>query len=375
MKARVDLAGVGGDDHPLDQHVRALLHQLAVLERARLGLVGVADQVLLHVAVGQERDLAAHLEAGAAAAADARVHDLRQHVLGRHRQRLAQRLVAAAALVDLAACSAPARRCCRTGSFMSDLAFGGSDRGLRGASEFCAPGSTRAPVADLLVGQHGRPALQVLDDPAPRRRLQRADVLAVDRRHRRDVAGAQALERAHVDVSSLGGRCHHRLEQLVGAEQRARDVGAHVDVVVHGPAARSRACRRRSPPRSGTRASAAITPPPGRSPPASTSRARAWAACSAGIAAERRSGYLAIAASISARSSSGTGVVAGSGTAAGSLVRSTASSQPGTRDPWPKRGTGIAAGLYVERHSSVDASEDRVEHRQRGDQVGDVGVL
>jgi hypothetical protein len=81
--------------------VRALLHQLAVLEGARLGLVGVADQVLDHVAVGQERDLAPHLEPGAAAAADARVHDLRQHVLGGHAQRPAQHLVAAAALVDL----------------------------------------------------------------------------------------------------------------------------------------------------------------------------------------------------------------------------------------------------------------------------------
>ena len=69
----------------------------------------------------------------------------------------------------------------------------------------------------------------------------------------------------------------------------------------------------------------------------------AWAACSAGIAAERRSGYLAIAVSISRRRSSGTGVVAGSGITAGALVRSTASSQPGTREPWPKRGTRPAS--------------------------------
>ena len=45
----------------------------------------------------------------------------------------------------------------------------------------------------------------------------------------------------------------------------------------------------------------------------------AWAACSAGIAAERRSGYLAIAVSISRRRSSGTGVFAGSGIDRGSL--------------------------------------------------------
>ncbi len=97
----VDLTRIGGDGDALDEHVRALLHQLAVLERPRLGLVGVADQVLDHVAVGQEGDLAPHLESGAAAAADARVHDLGQDVLGGHAQRLAQHLVAAAALVHL----------------------------------------------------------------------------------------------------------------------------------------------------------------------------------------------------------------------------------------------------------------------------------
>ena len=75
---------------------------------------------------------------------------------------------------------------------------------------------------------------------------------------------------------------------------------------------------------------------------------------------------------------------AGSGTTAGSLVRSTASSQPGTREPWPKRGTEresrpLAAREPVGsrgaiRSSSVDPAQDRVEHRQRRDQVGDVGV-
>jgi hypothetical protein len=58
-----------------------------------------------------------------------------------------------------------------------------------------------------------------------------------------------------------------------------------------------------------------------------------WAAASAGIAALRKSGYFAMCASISARSSGSTGVVAGSGISDGSFVRSTASSQPGTRDP------------------------------------------
>jgi hypothetical protein len=51
--------------------VRRLLHELAVLERAGLGLVGVADEELVHVALGQEGRLLAHGEARAAAAAHA----------------------------------------------------------------------------------------------------------------------------------------------------------------------------------------------------------------------------------------------------------------------------------------------------------------
>ena len=93
--------GVGGDHDPLEQHVRGLLHQLAVLEGAGLGLVGVAHQVLVHPALGQERDLLAHLKAGPPAPAQGGGFELVQHRFGRHRQRLAQRLVAAAAFVHL----------------------------------------------------------------------------------------------------------------------------------------------------------------------------------------------------------------------------------------------------------------------------------
>src|SRR5579875_3251889 len=113
------------------------------------------------------------------------------------------------------------------------------------------------------------------------------------------------------------------------------------------------------------------------------------------MVAERRSGYLAIAASMFARRSSGTGVL-GSGMSAGSLVRSTDSSQPGTREPWAKRGTcplvtrcpklirpsprarefraseTRKGGRAATSTSSVDPAEDRVEHGQRGDEVGDV---
>ena len=85
----------------LDEHVRALLHELAVLEGAGLGLVGVADEVLVHRALGQEGDLLAHREAGAAAPADGRHLELVQDLGGRHRERLAQGVVAAAARVHV----------------------------------------------------------------------------------------------------------------------------------------------------------------------------------------------------------------------------------------------------------------------------------
>src|SRR3712207_323425 len=96
-----------------------------------------------------------------------------------------------------------------------------------------------------------------------------------------------------------------------------------------------------------------------------------WTTKSAGMAAERTSGYLAMCASIAARTWSGTGVVAGSGTTAGSFVRSAASSHPGTREPCAKRRTWLGS---IAISSPVDPAEDRVEHRQRGDQIGDVAV-
>ena len=61
--------------------------------------------------------------------------------------------------------------------------------------------------------------------------LDRPDVDAVDGGHRRDVAGAEALEVADVDVGVLAVSCLDRGEQLVGPAQRARDVRADVDVV------------------------------------------------------------------------------------------------------------------------------------------------
>src|SRR4051794_27662873 len=69
-EAAVGARGSGGDGDPLDQLVGVLLEKLAVLESAWLGLVGVAAEVLVHVAAGQERRLLPHREAGAAATAE-----------------------------------------------------------------------------------------------------------------------------------------------------------------------------------------------------------------------------------------------------------------------------------------------------------------
>ncbi len=235
-----------------------LLHQLAVLERAWLGLVGVAHEVLGHVAVGQERDLAPHLEAGAAAAADARLHDLRQHVLGGHAQRPPQHVVAAAALVDLQRVQARLVDAVEEDRLHVSLSsLPGNSRGALGPGRSAATSASVRPavsarwgwsgaensvgippgggvrgaaVAQLLVREHGAPGVEVLDDPLGVGELQRADVLAVDRGHRPDVAGAQALERAHVDVLALGRR-RHRVVELVGAQDRAGDVRAHEYVV------------------------------------------------------------------------------------------------------------------------------------------------
>ena len=83
-EAAVGTGGARRDCDSLDQLVRVLLDQLAVLEGSRFGLVGVAAEVLVHVAARQEGGLLAHREAGAAAAAKARVLELLQDLLRRH---------------------------------------------------------------------------------------------------------------------------------------------------------------------------------------------------------------------------------------------------------------------------------------------------
>src|SRR5439155_5816043 len=84
------------DQHALDQRVRVTLEQVAVLERPRLALVGVDDEV--HgpgVGLRNERPLRAGREARAAEPAEVRGLDVLDDGRGLHRLGLGPRLVAA----------------------------------------------------------------------------------------------------------------------------------------------------------------------------------------------------------------------------------------------------------------------------------------
>ena len=79
--------GVRGDDHALDQLVRVLGEQVAVLEGAGLGFVRVADDVVrFAVLQGHERPLQARREARAAAPAQAGFLHLVDHGVRAHRK-------------------------------------------------------------------------------------------------------------------------------------------------------------------------------------------------------------------------------------------------------------------------------------------------
>ena len=86
------------DDDPLDQHVRVAQDDLAVLERARLGLVAIDHEVAVDT-LRQERRLATGGEASATTAAQVRRDHLVDELLARHAKRLAQRVVAAVLLI------------------------------------------------------------------------------------------------------------------------------------------------------------------------------------------------------------------------------------------------------------------------------------
>ena len=101
LAAEVDVAvlaagRVRGDRHRLDQRERIALEHHAVLERARLGFVGVADQVVRTSRLASDRlPLATHRERCPAAAEQLGVEDLAQHAVRAQLDRAPQRVVAA----------------------------------------------------------------------------------------------------------------------------------------------------------------------------------------------------------------------------------------------------------------------------------------
>ena len=98
----VHAEGVGGDGRPLDQLVRVALEQLAVLEGAGLGLVGVHHQVERRGVRARKPHLTPAGEAGPAPAPQVGRLHLGGHLLRGHLpQRPAQRLVAAGGQVAL----------------------------------------------------------------------------------------------------------------------------------------------------------------------------------------------------------------------------------------------------------------------------------
>ncbi|MPM97239.1 hypothetical protein SDC9_144412 [bioreactor metagenome] len=88
--------GVGGDQHAFEHLVRNRFHQRAVHERARVALVGVADQDLLRcVFGGEEAPLGSGREAAAAASAQAGELHFVHHFGGSHGKRAFEPVIAA----------------------------------------------------------------------------------------------------------------------------------------------------------------------------------------------------------------------------------------------------------------------------------------
>ena len=87
------------------------------------------------------------------------------------------------------------------------------------------------PLLQRLLGQHLLAGQQLLDRGRRLGRLQRAEVALVDRGHRRDVAGAEALEAGDEEVLVARGGGLEGVEQLVAAAHPAADVGADRDLV------------------------------------------------------------------------------------------------------------------------------------------------
>src|SRR5207248_11720939 len=92
--------GIAAQRHAFEHAVRLNFDQLAILECAGLGFVGIARDVLGAWLVGDEAPLGAAWEARAAAAPQPRGFDLLDDFVGRHRgERLAPAVIALLRLV------------------------------------------------------------------------------------------------------------------------------------------------------------------------------------------------------------------------------------------------------------------------------------
>ena len=211
--------------------MRHLRHHLAVLERARLRLVGVDDEVLrLRARAVDQRRLASHREAGAAAAAQVRRLQLRDQVVG-------------------ASSRAPsARRRSRRSPGTPRASSGRARPRLRAALH--VPARSSSTIAGDVV---------------------RADELAVavvDGDDGRVAAAAEALDGAEGDLAVLGRLARRdaelrleRVDDALRAGERARQVRCTPRRGASRPA-RGGTCRRRSRPPCSTRASRRARPPP-----------------------------------------------------------------------------------------------------------------
>ena len=244
-----DLEGVGRDQHALEDLVRVALYEHVVLEGRRLRLVAVDDEVGQRV-LAQHRPLAPGREAGAAPPEQAGRVDLGRHRLGRHGQRLAQRLVAAGgqvALNGVAVVVAEARR--------ND--FGGVRDG-HGLRLFSAAWAARAVWASAAAARSRTMAWRSTCRPAA---AAHAHQRAVGRHGVGQPAGAQVVEqlvealgrlRAHVAVVDLHAGRAVAVGQALGFVQREDAVGrrpAGPDAErrlrrARAARARHRACRR-----------------------------------------------------------------------------------------------------------------------------------
>ena len=222
------------DQAALDQPVRDAQHDLAVLERARLGLVRVDGQVARLPRVRRdEARLAARREerrrrgrAGSTRAAR------RSTACGSIAARLRELLVAAGLAVV-----GELRQVALVGACEDELRRGRS--------------SARAQASAQLRRR----------SPGTSSALHRLAVAVVDGDDRAPAAAARALDRAQRDLAVLRRLAGvdpelalERLEHLLRADERAGDVGADLDQCAARPA-RGGTCRRRTRPTCSTRAS------------------------------------------------------------------------------------------------------------------------